>query len=178
MFGVLSELIIPGAIALGAMSLALVGASIGVKMMASSLDSLSNVGPGLKSTAEGIAEVGAAMLSFGAKSIIGKFVGNDGMIDQLTQLSSLGDGLIRTALALDRIASALVKIKDVGEVDVSLLSKATSSTAAPIAVTTDDKNTGNDALLAEFKKFTKLIQDGGIVVNLDGRLVSKQLAHA
>ena len=142
---------------------------------------LASLYPGLMLASVGIAAVGAAMVAFGAgsglSSIISKLTGGNSMVDRLSQLASLGDGLMKTATALGLVADALVKIKDVGEVDIGSLSKSVPTTVISQAPTnTTTGNNGNDALLAKVSELVELMKSGGIAVNLDGRLVSKQIA--
>lgn len=150
----------------------------GLMLAVNPIISIAGIGLKLALAAAGIYSLGSAVSAFagGMNSISGQLTGADGLITQLTSLSSLGDGLTKTATALDKIASALVKIKGVGQVDVSFLSKAVSPATVPAPLNNVNDIGYNEALLAEFKKFTKLIQDGGVAVYLDKRLVSQTIA--
>lgn len=150
----------------------------GLMLAVNPIISIAGIGLKLALAAAGIYSLGSAVSAFagGMNSISGQLTGADGLITRLTSLSSLGDGLTKTATALDRIASALVKIKDVGQVDVSFLSKAVSPATVPAPLNSVNDGGNNEALLAEFKKFTKLIQNGGVAVYLDKRLVSQTIA--
>ena len=184
-----------GALALGALGLALIPFAVAaliaakamtsmapaIKEMVPPLAQLALVSPGLFLAAYGIAAVAAAMVALGGVPAIGSLLGGDGMIDKMIALGSVGPKLLKTASAMERIAVALVKIQNIKEIPslsaiAEISAKAAPADEEPKAVGTKD-GTGNiQDVVQKLDELIGLLKAGAIAVNMDGKKVSSAMA--
>jgi hypothetical protein len=122
--GLALPFIIPGAIAIGALGLALVPFAAAMALagpamdeFASGMERLSKIsGDDLLKIALGIGAVGVAMAAFGAGqavaglgNLVGRFLtlGTDSPVDQLIKIGNAGEGVMKAAQGLSKLSDAM-----------------------------------------------------------------------
>ena len=122
--GLALPFIIPGAVAIGALGLALVPFAAAMALagpamdeFASGMERLSKIsGDDLLKIALGIGAVGAAMAAFGAGqavaglgNLVGRFLtlGTDSPVDQLIKIGNAGEGVMKAAQGLSKLSDAM-----------------------------------------------------------------------
>ena len=124
--GMALPFIIPGAIAIGALGLALVPFAAAMSLagpamdeFASGMERLAKIsGEDLLKIAAGIAAIGVSMAAFGAGqavaglgNLVSRFLtlGTDSPVDQLIKIGQNGEGVMKAADGLDKLSGAMVK---------------------------------------------------------------------
>ena len=124
LLGTMSPLILLGAVALGALGVALIPLAAALALAGPSMDTfadglkkLTDIGGGnLMSVAAGIVAIGAAMAAFGAGqaaaglgNLVSKFLtlGGDSPVDQLIKIGQAGDGIEKAAAGISNISAAM-----------------------------------------------------------------------
>ena len=124
LLGTMSPLILLGAVALGALGVALIPLAAALALAGPNMDTfadglkkLTDIGGGnLMSVAAGIVAIGAAMAAFGAGqaaaglgNLVSKFLtlGGDSPVDQLIKIGQAGDGIEKAAAGISNISAAM-----------------------------------------------------------------------
>ena len=124
LLGTMSPLILLGAVALGALGVALIPLAAALALAGPNMDTfadglkkLTDIGGGnLMSVAAGIIAIGAAMAAFGAGqaaaglgNLVSKFLtlGGDSPVDQLIKIGQAGDGIEKAAAGISKISAAM-----------------------------------------------------------------------